>query len=474
MMMCLLPLGAQVNFFLPHRVKDGYGLSYNTVQRAAHSGYTLMITVDNGITAIEPAILARKLGVDLIITDHHKPHSNLPDAFAIINPNQKDCAYPYKLFAGVGVAFKLLSLLYEQIGKKIPEKAYELLLLGTIADVVPLVGENRFWVRHGLQSVNKHESISLKALKANSKLIKETLSASDIGFSIAPQINALGRLKDARQGVRFLIGTNQTDIDEVAALLLELNETRKTVERTVFEEITRAIHTGYINLTQEHCIIASGTTWPPGVIGLVASRLVHAYGRPAILLHETENELLKGSCRSIPEFDIFNALERMRDILEQFGGHPAAAGLAIKKKNFPQFKERLNALVAAQLTPDMLVQKLSLDAPIYLPDLTKKFMEDMKYLEPFGHGNSAPYFYVQNVVQVQKPRLLKDLHVKTMVFADGIIKPVMFFNRPELYERLLACAYHPIDIAAHVTENYWNGSTSIELTGLDIALGDTV
>jgi single-stranded-DNA-specific exonuclease len=472
MMICLLPLGAEVNFFLPHRVKNGYGLSSEIVQRAADNCYKLMITVDNGITAFEPARLAKKLGIDLIITDHHKPHAELPDAFAIINPNQDGCTYPYKLFAGVGVAFKILSLLYERIGKEMPRKAYELLLLGTIADVVPLTGENRFWVRHGLSCVNKIESISLRALKNNGKVTKETLSATDIGFSIAPQINALGRLEDARQGVRFLIGSNQQEVTAVAAILLELNETRKTIERTIFQEVVNYIEAGNVDLVKERCIIASSNTWPPGVIGLVASRVMFAYGRPAILLHETKSGVLKGSCRSIPEFDMFSALEKSRDLLEQFGGHPAAAGLSIKKVNLPRLKERLEELLAVQLTPDDLMQKIKLDAAVNLSDLTSKFIADMTHLEPFGHGNSTPSFYVKDVVQIQKPKMLKDLHIKTLVFSDGVIKPVMFFNRPALYERLVAHGHDPLSIAAHVTENHWNGRTSIELTGVDVSFGE--
>ena len=191
MMICLLPLKAQVNFFLPNRVRDGYGLSVNAVERAAQNGYKLIITVDNGITAFDPVKRARELGVDVIITDHHRPHDHVPEAYAVVNPNQEDCPYPFKVLAGVGVTFKLLSLLYEKYQKQMPSKAYELLLLGTVADVVPLHGENRFWVRHGLQYINDVESIALRVLKTNANVTKTMLSATDIGFSIAPQLNRI-------------------------------------------------------------------------------------------------------------------------------------------------------------------------------------------------------------------------------------------------------------------------------------------
>lgn len=469
MMICLLPLGAQVNFFLPHRVRDGYGLSVKGIERAARNGYTLVITVDNGITAFEPAKKAKELGIDLIITDHHRAHDHVPDAYAVVNPNQSDCPYPFKTLAGVGVGFKLLSLLYELKGLSMPPKAYELLLLGTIADVVPLLGENRFWVRYGLSYVNKFESLSLQVLKQNGKVTKPIISATDIGFSITPQINALGRLEDARQGVKFLIGTNIQEVREVGTILRELNDARKDIERGILEQVHTEIEHKKINLDVENCIISSSKSWPPGVIGLVASRLVGAYGKPTILFHITHDGLAKGSCRSIPGFNMFDALHANRDLIEQFGGHPMAAGLSLKVENVPFLKARLEELIAQQLTEFDLKLKIVLDAHATLPDLTKKFVDDMHHLEPFGNENRAPLFFIKDVVLLQKPTLLKDAHVKLSVFADGMIKSVMFFNRPELFTLLLDREQELFSIAAHVSENHWNGRVNIELVGLDIA-----
>lgn len=469
MMIALLPLHPKVNFFLPHRVRDGYGISTKIVDRAADNGYTLIITVDNGITAFEPALKAKERGIDLIITDHHRPHEHVPEAYAIVNPNQEDCAYPFKVFAGVGVAFKFISLLYKRLGKEIPAKAYELLLLGTIADVVPLHGENRFWVRYGLHYVNNIESLSFKALKHNGKLEKEYISSTDIGFSIAPQINALGRLEDPRKGVSFLIGSNPQEVKEVAQTLFELNEARKIIERSIFNEVVQQIEKGIIKPDVDNIIIAASATWPPGVIGLVASRLVGAYGKPTILLHLTSTGIAKGSCRSIPEFNMFNALTLSHDLLEQFGGHSAAAGLSLKIENIPVLKDRLSGMIAQQLTPFDLSQKIMLDAHASLSDLTTKFVTDMRHLEPFGHANKTPLFYIHDVVLVQKPKILKDAHVKCMIFADGVLKPIIFFNRPELYATLLAHGQEPLSIAAEINENYWNGRVSVELMGVDIS-----
>ncbi len=294
MMIGLLPLGAHVNFYLPHRVRDGYGISSKIVERAAQNGYKVIITVDNGITAFEPALKAKEFGIDLIITDHHRPHDAVPDSYALVNPNQNDCSYPFKDLAGVGVAFKVLSLLYEQKGMEMPAKVYELLLLGTIADVVPLLGENRYWVRHGLHYINTVESLSLKTLKQNGKVTKQFVSSLDIGFSIAPQINALGRLQDPRQGVKFLIGADKGEVQEVGRILLELNEARKEIERSILLDVKKQITESGIDLDVSNVVIASSKNWQPGVIGLVASRLVGEYGKQTLLFHDTNSGFLKG------------------------------------------------------------------------------------------------------------------------------------------------------------------------------------
>ena len=470
MMICLLELGAKINFFLPNRVRDGYGISAKIVERAAQNNYKVIITVDNGIAAFEAADKSKELGIDLIITDHHKPHEKMPDAFAIVNPSRVDCDYPFKSLAGVGVTFKVLSLLYEKRGLQMPQKAYELLLLGTIADVVPLVGENRFWVRYGLNYVNNTESYSLSVLKRNGRFVKPNLSATDIGYFITPQINALGRLQDPRQGVKFLIGSDKQEVEEVGRILFELNQARKQIERSIVEEIEREIEKKNIDLEKENIILAASKSWPSGVIGLVASRLVSQYGKPALLFHLTKDGKAKGSCRSIKEFNIFDALKKSGDIIEKFGGHACAAGLSLPIDNLGKLKESLETIVAQELTEFDLKQKIVLDAQASLGDLNKKFIDDLALLEPFGNHNVRPSFYIKGVVQVQKPTLLKNEHVKLSIFADGVIKPVIFFSRPELYKLFLDLESEPFDLAANIVQNYWNGKVSIELIGLDIAI----
>ncbi|MBV8660751.1 MAG: DHH family phosphoesterase, partial [Candidatus Dependentiae bacterium] len=437
--------------------------------RAAANGYTVIITVDNGTTAFAPTARAKELGIDVIITDHHKPHGKIPDVFALVNPHQHDCNYPYKYFAGVGVAFKLMSLLYREKKMELPDKVIELLLLGTVADVVPLTGENRYWVRHGLAHVNRTESYAMRVLKANNKFVKPSLGSLDIGFTIAPQINALGRLDDPRQGVQFLIGAAPADTDRIGKLLWQLNQARKEIENEIFQEVKAKIDSNAIDLSKENVIIAASHNWATGVIGLVASRLVGAYGKPTLLFHLTKDGIAKGSCRSIPEFSIFDGLVENADLIDTFGGHAQAAGLAIKVENLAQLKENLEKKVAAELTEFDLQQKLRIDAHAKLPDFSQKLMADMANLEPFGHQNSQPYFYIKDVVLVQRPTLMKDLHIKCVIFADGVIKPLVFFNRPELFEQLIAQGDETFDIVAQVMENYWNGKTTVELQGIDIA-----
>ncbi len=469
MMICLIPLGARVNYHVPHRARDGYGLSVKVVEKAAASGYKVLITVDNGITAFAPAQRALQLGIDLIITDHHRPHDHIPEAYAVIDPLQHDCLYPFKMLAGVGVSFKVLSLLYERLGKTLPAKAYELMLLGTVADVVPLIDENRLWVRHGLSYVNKVQSLSFATLKANGNVSKERVSSTDIGFCLAPQINALGRLEDPRQGVQFLMGSDPDVIVRTGQVLKELNQARKEIEKSIFSTIKGHIEQRIIDIENRNIVVASSDQWPTGVIGLVASRIVSLYHKPTILLHTTDYGISKGSCRSIGAVNMFDALSSAAHLIEQFGGHSQAAGLSIKTENVVALSDYLHEHISKNTVPSDFVARITIDAQAQLADFSQKMVHDLAYLEPFGHQNSVPTFYVKNVTLVSPPTLLKDAHVKCMIFDQGVIKPLIFFNRPEIYEKLLINQDKAFDVAVQITENHWNGRISIELIGVDIA-----
>jgi len=468
MMLCLLPLTQHVNFFLPHRSRDGYGLSEKIVNRAAHNGYSLIITVDNGITATNAIQAANGHGVDVIVTDHHQPHDQLPPAYAIVNPHREDCAYPYKTLAGVGVTFKLLSLLYTQVGRSLPEKVYELMMLGTVADVVPLTGENRYWVRYGLSWVNKAHSTAIHVLRDNSGIEKQRLSSIDIGFGIAPQINALGRLEDPRQGVTFLIGRDVQETRHVGNTLHELNQARKRIEREIVAEVQAAIEAGTVDVSQEGVIVIARDHWQPGVIGLAASRIVQTYQRPVILLHKASNGMLHGSCRSIREFNIFNALSESSDILDTFGGHAAAAGLSLHASYLDTLKQRLEAHIARELSPDDFIPQIAVDAPLQIDDMSRKLTRDLAYLEPFGHANEQPVFYISDVQLLQPPRLLKEQHVKCYVTGHGAMASVIFFGRPDIYHFLSERRNARFDIIGYIVENHWRGKIQVEVQGIDI------
>ncbi len=271
------------------------------------------------------------------------------------------------------------------------------------------------------------------------------------------------------QGVKFLIGSDQEETEAVGKILLELNQARKEIERSIIADVQGQIDQKKIDVAHENIIMAASNSWPPGVIGLVASRMVGAYGKPTLLFHLTKNGIAKGSCRSIPEFNMFAALQGCSDIITQFGGHAQAAGLSLPVAKLPILKQRLEELLAAQVSPEDLQLKIGLDAELTLPEVTKKFVDDMHHLEPFGHTNSQPLFYLKQVVLLEAPTLLKDAHLKCKIFADGVIKPVIFFNRPDLLPVLSEMADKPFDIAAYVVENHWNDRISIELQGVDVA-----
>jgi len=471
LLVALLPLGADINFYLPNRIKDGYGLSEKFVQKAAQNNYKLIITVDNGISAFNAADLAQQLNIDLIITDHHRPHDKLPIAAAIVNANQDNCMYPYKDFAGVGIIFKIVSLIYKELNKEISDKIYELLMLGTIADVAPLTGENRFWVQYGLCKINKQKSLAINVLSQNSKLNKSYLDSLDIGFSIAPQLNALGRLDDPRQAVSFLISSDEEQVNKIGKILFAINEERKEIDRKIYQEIEYAIELKKINLEQENIIIAANSSWPAGIIGLVAGKIVQNYGKPTFLFHlDNKKGILKGSCRSIPEFNIFDALQENKNILISFGGHSFAAGLSLYQDDIIALKENLEKKIAKELDPQDLKPKIEVDAELELTELNKQMLFDLQRLEPFGNQNKQPVFLIKNVTLQNKPQLLKDKHLKCFVFADGVIKPIIFFNRPDLYFVLNNIGDKFFDIVCNVIKNEWNDKISIELQGLDIKI----
>jgi len=486
---CLEPLGADISYHIPNRLKDGYGLKAKTIEEAAPLGFKVVITVDNGITSFEPAKKAHELGIDLIITDHHLAHDGVPGAFAVVNPNQPDCAYPFKHLAGVGVAFKLMTLLYQQNNLTLPDKAYELMMLGSIADVVQLTGENRYWVRYGLDLVNKTGgSISFRKLLQNYGTQNPTIDSTAVAFGLAPQLNALGRLADANEGVRFLLDIDQSTVDNIGNMLHAYNNDRKKIQANMFNEIKNKIKAREIDLDRERIIIVSSSDFHPGVNGLVASKLVEKYYKPAIVCTEVADEhgetILKGSARSIAAFHLFDALFQCEDLLMGWGGHKVAAGLAFKKANLQALKKRMEHIFVDTVKPRDTINRHIIDAESSFINLVPKMIEDFQKLAPFGNENPQPTLLFDHVRVVDQavdkkgkqqanPQWLgknKAGHCKCIVIEQGKERTLKFFFRPDMFYRLkeLKERGREFKLIGTPDDNYWNGKRSIEINGVDI------
>lgn len=470
----LLECGANVNFFLPHRIKDGYGLSVKTIERAKRNNYTLLITVDNGTCAFDALKYARENNIDVIVTDHHQPKDYLPDAYCIVNPHQSSCSYPFKELAGVGVAFKVVQLLYEKLNKKLNDKIYELFLLGTIADVVPLVEENRYWIGYCLSKITNNRSDFMSLLRNNANLAEDKiLTSTDIAFSIAPQLNALGRLDDPRDGVLFLISSSDEELKKIGSHIFQLNKKRKALESEIFTNLVADIEReGVSKIKEKGCIIKTNKNFPPGIVGLIAARLCQSYGVPALALHETEDGLLKGSARSIQECNIFNCISEIDpNLIVSFGGHSGAAGIAIKKENLNKFEEELSRIILEKCTKEDLEKKIFLDGILNIDEINSKLWKDLQLLEPFGAFNPVPTFYLKGV-SFKDVTLLKDLHFKGNIYSDSGACPVIFFNKPEFYNMIKDNENKTFDMAVKITENNWNSRQKIELIGIDISINN--
>lgn len=466
----LLELQAQANFFLPHRIRDGYGLSSKIIEKAKKAGYSLVITVDNGTCAFEALKKAAELQLDVIVTDHHQPKETPEGLLYLVNPHQKDCQYPFKELAGVGVAFKLIILLYNLLGKKIPSKIYELYMIGTIADLVPLVDENRYWVKHALEKITKEESPSITLLKKNAKFPKEKiLNSTDIAFSLAPQLNALGRLDDPRNGVLFFVNdNNETQLQAISNQLYTLNEERKKKEKALSKELLHEIAHQPIHPHETGCIIKASKLFPAGIIGLIAARVNQEYAVPACIFTETTEGILKGSCRTIPQCNIFKILSNIdQSLLLSFGGHKAAAGVSLHKKNLPIFSSLFSEEVLKICKKEDFKNKINIDAFIEIDDINHKLWKDLSLMEPFGASNSTPLFCITNA-KIANIKIIKEVHVKILL--EGITKSVwiIFFNRVDIINNIKL--RERISLVGKLTENTWEDKKILEIIGTDISL----
>ncbi|MCC7001375.1 MAG: single-stranded-DNA-specific exonuclease RecJ [Gemmatimonadaceae bacterium] len=399
----LRALGARVTPFIPDRLKDGYDLSAAGVAAAERSGARVVLTCDCGTTAVEPARALRAAGIDLIISDHHLPGHALPEAFALVNPRRVDCPSIDKDLAAVGVAYKLaLAVTARLQGEaRVVHDMLDLVALATIADVAPLRGENRILVRHGLKRLNETTNLGLKSLIRAARLDGKPLTAGRVGFTLAPRLNALGRLRQAIRGVELLLAESESTANAIARECEELNETRQGMDRRILEEALGRIDA--MDLDATYGIVLDSTEWHAGVIGIVASRVVERTGRPAMMI-AVQDGVGKGSGRSISAFDLHEALQACTDLLVKHGGHRAAAGLTIEPSRIGAFAERFNAVARARLKPEDLVPELRTDLELPLDAADESLERALRHLEPFGVGNPGPVFVARGVRIVGAPR----------------------------------------------------------------------
>ncbi len=466
-------LGGNVGHFVPERLRDGYGLNVPAIERLHAEGVHVIVSVDCGIRGAEAALRAKALGVDLIITDHHEPDETLPDALAVINPKRADCPYPDKHLAGVGVALKLVQALCLRSGRERWVSGFiKLAALGTLADVVPLVGENRVIASLGLEALSKGpHKVGLRALLEVCGLTGRRVESHNVSFMIAPRLNAAGRMSTPDLALRLLLASDETMADEARALAGQLNqenERRQQEERSIVTEARRLVEHDP-DIGARSVLVVAGDGWHRGVIGIVASKLVDAYHRPAIVI-ATDGDAAHGSCRSIEGFDMLSALEACAGHLEKFGGHKMAAGVTLEKSRIRAFREAMGAVGDDRLTPDDLRPKLRLDAPLGFRSITDRFYEDLLRLAPFGNANPRPLFVTRAAEVTDGPRRLKERHLSLGLRHDGIVLRGLFWRAAER-EQAIAASKSSLDLAYSVEQNSFNGRTSLELTLADVKAG---
>ncbi len=459
-------LGADVVHFIPERLRDGYGLQPVAIERLHAAGVALIVSVDCGIRGAEAARRARGLGVDLIITDHHEPDAELPAALAVINPKRTDCAYPDKYLAGVGVALKLVQALCHAAGRESWLPGFiKIAAIGTLADVVPLVGENRVIAKLGLDLLSRGpHKIGLRALLDISGLSGKTIDSYHISFMLAPRVNAAGRMSTPDIATRLLLASDEAMGDQVRALALQLDgeNVRRQEEEAAALAAAKKIVTTDPDIGARSVLVVAGEGWHRGVVGIVASKLVDAFHRPAIVL-SIEDGVAHGSCRSIHRFDMLAALERSAHLLTRFGGHRQAAGITLDAGRINELRAAVNDVADETLGPDDLMPRLRVDGDLMFRSITGGVAAGVASLAPFGAGNPRPVFAARRVEIVDGPRKLKERHLKMALKQEGRIFRAVAWRAAEQHDYLTEHKA-ALDVAFSLEQNQYNGETYVELT----------
>ncbi|QEC50925.1 exonuclease RecJ [Anseongella ginsenosidimutans] len=460
---------SNLDFYIPDRYKEGYGISRQGIDWAAEQDFSLIIALDCGIKSVEEVTYARSKGIDFIICDHHMPSAEIPPAVAVLDPKRPTCPYPYKELSGCGIGLKLVQAFLKKNNLP-PEHAYEFLDLVTVSiasDIVPITGENRVLAYFGLLKLGSDPSPGLKALIKTAGINKNILNISDIVFGIGPRINAAGRMDDARHAVHLLTAFKPDLAIEKSELINSKNDLRREFDSNITGEALAMIE-GDEQLQSRKTTVLFHPAWHKGVIGIVASRLIEKHYRPTVVLTRS-GDLVTGSARSVNGFDLYSAISACSDLLEQYGGHKYAAGLTMKEANLEAFMDRFEEVVSAQITEDSLSQAIRIDEEIGLQEITPKLMRITRQFAPFGPGNMQPLFMSRAVWCAARPQLVGNNHLKFFVQQKGShIYDSIAFGLGNFCERIRPGT--PFNICYSVEENTWNGKTSIQLNIKDIKL----
>lgn len=454
--------GIQVNVYIPNRLNEGYGLNKTAVEEIVKQGNKLMITVDCGITAVEEVEYAKKFGIETIVTDHHEPAEELPKAIAVVDAKRKDNKYECRNLAGVGVVFKLIQALSIKLGLDPKEylKYLDIVCVGTISDIVPLTDENRVIVKLGLKLVEQTKNLGLKEILQSCGYSK--INSTTISFGVAPRINACGRMGHQEEALNLLLSKDGNEVKELTQKINEYNKTRQEIEKNIYNEAVEQIEKE--GLDTKNTIVVSGKGWHHGVIGIVSSKITELYFKPSILLCEEDGEC-KGSGRSIPGFDLHEALMECNDTIDKFGGHAMAVGININKEKVEEFKEEFEK-IAKEKEVDKIIPILNLDAEIKLDDVNKEMVDSLKELEPFGEDNKMPIFAFRNL-KIDSIRSLSDgKHLRLSVKDNKNIINAIGFNMGTLVDTYRIG--DRVDIAGNLEINSFNGVDSIQINIKDI------
>lgn len=460
-----------LDFYIPHRYKEGYGISYQGIDYAAENGCTLVIAMDCGIKAIEKIDYATYKNIDFIICDHHLPEAKVPNAVAVLDPKQTDCPYPYKELSGCGVAFKLVQAYVEKNDLDFKEVTdlLDLLTVSIACDIVPITGENRVLAHYGLQQLNHNPRIGLRTLIATANR-SFPLTISDVVFGLGPMINAAGRISDAKEAVRLLLSKDKNEAKENAENLRNENIKRKAFEKVITEEALQQV-TANPNWHKRKTIVLFDENWHKGVLGIVASRMIETFHRPTIILSKSADKIV-GSARSVVGFDIHDALKSCEDLFINFGGHQYAAGLTMNPNNLTEFQERFETVVAERITTTHLTPKVKVNATIDFDQLNHKFWKILKQFAPFGPQNRRPVFCTSDVMNTGQSRLLKEKHLKLKIRQQppktSPVHDAIAFNFADYYPHIKD--NKPFQFCYVIEENNWQGRTSLQLNVKDIKI----